>query len=327
MSQNYTSFILTVGCIGVSIYHTDNGSYKIFDSHARDEYGRSHPSGTCVLLEVPSIQSLVQYFQTTHSLTDNYYELRGVQTSTYETSTVNSVREEHNCFCKQCCAVGLNAMCYSIAKSCSYWNSKTLCCIAEQGNQFYCNMGINRHLTKADLYTSPDMCGVEISVQLKAQSYGMLSGSLNNTKKSGKFNFQQLQWKCRVVIMAFKLLYCIFQQTVRAKYMFSLLTYEDTCEPAIQQIKISGLPSLVQAISNIVTKKLKTDIVHYEIQFLSCTSNMDLHQIKHVMRKHTRKYSYRYDNLEPPPKKKRLQQISSKNKICSASKGPQWELL
>ena len=65
--------------------------------------------------------------------------------------------------------------------------------------------------------------------------------------------------------------------------MFSLLTCEDTCEPAIQQIKISGLPSLVQAISNIVTKKLKTDIVHYEIQFLSCTSNMDLHQIKHIM--------------------------------------------
>ena len=27
---------------------------KIFDSHARDEYGRSHPQGTCVLLEVPS---------------------------------------------------------------------------------------------------------------------------------------------------------------------------------------------------------------------------------------------------------------------------------
>ena len=26
LSQNYTSFILTIGCIGVSIYHTDNGS-------------------------------------------------------------------------------------------------------------------------------------------------------------------------------------------------------------------------------------------------------------------------------------------------------------
>ena len=72
LSQNYSSFILTIGCIEVSIYHTDNGSYKIFDSHARDEYGTSHPQGTCVQLEVPSIQGLVQYFQAIHPLSDNY---------------------------------------------------------------------------------------------------------------------------------------------------------------------------------------------------------------------------------------------------------------
>ena len=64
--------------MSVSIY-ADNGSYKIFDSYAQDEYSRSHSSGTCVLLEVPSIQSFVQYFQTIHSLTDT-----GVQISTYE---------------------------------------------------------------------------------------------------------------------------------------------------------------------------------------------------------------------------------------------------
>ena len=93
LSQNYFSFILTIECICVSIYHTDNGSYKIFDSHARDEYGRSHPSCACVLLEVPSIQSLVQYFHSIiHSLSDNY-ELRGVQISTYEITAVNSLRE------------------------------------------------------------------------------------------------------------------------------------------------------------------------------------------------------------------------------------------
>ena len=68
LSQNHSSFILTTGCIGVSNYHSDKGSYKIFDSHARDEYGRSHPHSTCVLLEVPSIQGLVQYFQAIHSL-------------------------------------------------------------------------------------------------------------------------------------------------------------------------------------------------------------------------------------------------------------------
>ena len=68
LSQNYPSSILTIGCIGVSIYDTDNGSYKIFGSHARDEYSRSHPQGTCVPLEELSIQGLVQYFQAIHSL-------------------------------------------------------------------------------------------------------------------------------------------------------------------------------------------------------------------------------------------------------------------
>ena len=104
LSQNYFSFVLTMGYIGVSIYHTDNGIYKIFDSPARDGYSRSHPLGTCVLLEVPSIQSLVQYFQAMHSLTDNF-EHGGVQISKYEITTANSVREEHNYSCKQCCAV------------------------------------------------------------------------------------------------------------------------------------------------------------------------------------------------------------------------------
>ena len=47
---------MMIGCIGVSICHTD-GSCKIFDSRARDEYGRRHPLGTCVLLEVTSIQT------------------------------------------------------------------------------------------------------------------------------------------------------------------------------------------------------------------------------------------------------------------------------
>ena len=66
----------------------------------------------------------------------------------------------------------------------------------------------------ADLYMSLDICGVQISVQLKAQSYGMLSTSLNNTKKQfGKLNFQQLQWKYRFLIVACKLLYYLYFST------------------------------------------------------------------------------------------------------------------
>ena len=60
--------------------------------------------------------------------------------------------------------------------------------------------------------------------------------------------------------------------------MFFLLTYEDTCEPAIQQIKISGIPPLVQAISNFATKKLKTDIFTMKCNF--CLAHLILTFIK-----------------------------------------------
>ena len=115
----------------------------------------------CILLEVPSIQGLEQYFQAIQVTLGDNYELRGLQISTYEITAVNSVREQCNCTCKQCCAVGLYTMCYSTAKSCSYWKSETLCCVADQGNKFYRHLSINRHLTSADLPKSLDICGVD----------------------------------------------------------------------------------------------------------------------------------------------------------------------
>ena len=67
LALKYNSFILTVGIIGV-------------DSHARDMYGNSHSQGTCVLLEVPSMHKLVQYFQSLCTCrNDDIYELKGVR--------------------------------------------------------------------------------------------------------------------------------------------------------------------------------------------------------------------------------------------------------
>ena len=51
--------------------------FKIFDSHARDLYSRGQPQGTCVLLEVLSLDSLVHYFRSIHN--NDIFEVRGVQ--------------------------------------------------------------------------------------------------------------------------------------------------------------------------------------------------------------------------------------------------------
>ena len=44
--------------VGIS-YFADNGHFKVFDSHTRDVYGKSHALGTCVLLNISSTDNLV----------------------------------------------------------------------------------------------------------------------------------------------------------------------------------------------------------------------------------------------------------------------------
>ena len=37
--------------------------FKVFDSHGRDLYGMHHSQGTCVLLEVNTLNEPIDYFQ------------------------------------------------------------------------------------------------------------------------------------------------------------------------------------------------------------------------------------------------------------------------
>ena len=76
--ESYNSFLLTIGSNTVSIYSIPNGLLQIFDSHARYSFGMAHPQGTCVLLEVNSINSLVEYFQNLYK-PDILFELKGIK--------------------------------------------------------------------------------------------------------------------------------------------------------------------------------------------------------------------------------------------------------
>ena len=63
--------------------------YKVFDSHARDMYGNSHSEGTCVLLEIPPMHKLVQYFQSLYG-DEDIYELKGVHIANFEVDVFSS---------------------------------------------------------------------------------------------------------------------------------------------------------------------------------------------------------------------------------------------
>ena len=95
ISKNFNNFVLTIGCTAVAIYCKGNVGLNIFDSRARDIYGRSHPQGTCVLLEVSSLNSLVHYFQSIHN--DDIFELKGCSQSA-EQSVSKGVVTQSNKF-------------------------------------------------------------------------------------------------------------------------------------------------------------------------------------------------------------------------------------
>jgi hypothetical protein len=61
--QNYNSFLLTVACNTVGIYSTTDGRYNVFDYHARNSLGMADPQGTCILLEVQTINEFKESFR------------------------------------------------------------------------------------------------------------------------------------------------------------------------------------------------------------------------------------------------------------------------
>ena len=162
LSQNYTNFILTVGCVGVSIYCNVAVGFKIFDSHARDVYGRAHPQGTCVLLEALSLDSLVCYFQSLHN--NDMFEVKGVHVNAIQNSIVLPQDSAHKTVnFNLSCVVAIYSLCYSIMKSCSYWNSNTLATIVGNSKRVRDNLCLNGCISASNLPKTVDVCGTEVS--------------------------------------------------------------------------------------------------------------------------------------------------------------------
>ena len=322
MSENYRSFILTVGCITVAIYYTNNEIFKIFDSHARDLYGNSHPQGTCVLLEASSINSLVQYFQSIHN-NQTLFEVKGIQVNEVQNgNSVPAVPQNHanktNKFNTNC-AVVIYSLCYAVMTPSSYWNSNALATIVENGNKLY-HLPSNSNLTLDCLPNIINIYGAEVNVSLlNARIKGVLSSaSLQN--KSNLEDIIITNSECTGFLMWFGnyCISCILRPTRKSKNMYSTSTYDESQVPPIQFIKsINNIASLVEVICTIQKKNQLTE--HYEIQFLCCSrKNLDKNERKKIMKRRRNK-SY-YDTMEPSKKKKLYEE---KYKTMDAAKKQQ----
>ena len=97
---------------------------------------------------------------------DDIFEVKGVHINDVQNRTVlphNYAHETVNF--NLSCAVPMYSLCYSIVKSCSYWNSNTIATIVDNGKRLGDNLCLNgcTCISLSDLPKIVDVSGAEIS--------------------------------------------------------------------------------------------------------------------------------------------------------------------
>jgi hypothetical protein len=283
-----------------------------------------------VLLEAPNINNVILYFQSLYS-ENSQFELRGINIEEVQANCDqnlnNSIRNsalsgnaseeskstDVSCLCRQCCAISLYSICYSVIKPCNYWDSNTVAAVVYFGTTLYNNTGIN---TSCDIPQKVEICGTEIDVKLQANIQGIV---YDQTKS--KLHIESLICHTNentgfLIWFGDYCISCIFQKTSIKNMSYSILAYDDddsspTC--TAHYIKnINDKHTLVDAIFNLATTKMKDGIVNYEIQFLSCSSELTNCERKMIMKNH--RQNYINDFIEPALKKQKLETKQMKYK-------------
>ena len=80
--KDYNAFLFTIESSTIAIIFDNKGHYRIFDSHSRDMYGNLTVNGRAIMLELNSIEEIVQYLQNFYSEKSVFsFELLGIKVS------------------------------------------------------------------------------------------------------------------------------------------------------------------------------------------------------------------------------------------------------
>jgi hypothetical protein len=302
LAENYNALILTIDNNAVGIYCTNDGNYTISDSHSRDIYGRSHPQGTCVLLEASSINHVILHFQSVYN-EKSQYEMRGVNIGQVQTTDNQNLTDnmgnadlssevltetasvDISCTCVQCCAVSLYSICYSTIKPYSYWDENTVVAVTYFGTVLYNNTGI---YNSTHLPQRVELCGIDVHVKLRRNYEGVL-----NDKLESQLNLKRMICHSDDESTGFLLwlgsycISCMFQTTLR-KTSYSILAYkDDRSSPTAHFFKnIDSEHTLVKSIFLLAHHIIGGKIFNYEIQFLFCSCKLTVTERKRVLKSH-----------------------------------------
>ena len=171
----------------------------------------------------------MHYYQNIHN--NDIFEVRGVQIENIQNRIVSQNRLNETINFNLSCAVALHSLCYSIMKSCNYWNyNSSLPTIVDKGKKM-CHKSSLEHNQQSpvNLPRTVDVCETEVNLDNLFESEGLLTDSLQY--KSILEN-EIHNSECTGFLLSFSLYCnsCTFKPTKRSNYMYPpYFIMKDTC--------------------------------------------------------------------------------------------------
>ncbi len=169
----------------------------------------------------------------------------------------------------------------------------------------------------SDIPQKVKICETEMHVKLQDNIQGVV-----NDKAQGKLNIENLICHTNentgfLIWLGDYCMSCIFQKTSIKNMSYSLLAYDDEDSSPTSTVhfvkNIEDKHTLVDAIFNLANTKIQDEILNYEIQFLSCSSELTNCERKRIMRNHRRNYINKIS--APAVKKQKLETKKMKYKM------------
>jgi len=316
LMENFVFFILTITNSTVSILVKSNGTFKVFDSHSRNSAGMFDPCGTCVLVEIASLDKLVEYFENLHvGITDVVYELKGVHISTAVSGSVGLTTTEISppvniedlnrndlisdsslesdrliCSCTRCCFICFYAISFSILKEIRYWNENTLDAIIENSNQLHENMMLKENCTVSDLPNSLaiDVANIEARFNVVYKGRKQEQESLfviqemkkvitENQEHNTGFLMSTSQSKCYVC--------CIFKRGSMGRTSYAVFGLDSKESKGYVYEIVESVTSAIGLLDRMLRDK-KTEAKTYEMQFIKCSCELSEKDRQKIIRRH-----------------------------------------
>ena len=317
LRENFTSFILTITNCTVAILVKSNGTFNVFDSHSRDSEGMFDPCGTCVLVEIASLDKLVEYFENLYvGITDAVYEFRGVQISTDVTGSVGLTTSETSppvnfensnrnelisdsslesdtllCSCTRCCFICFYAICFSILKEIRYWNENTLDAIIENSNQLHENIMLKEHCTVSDLPNSLAIDVANIEARFNEVYKGrkkeqeslfviqeMKKVIIENQEDNTGFLMSMSQSKCYVC--------CIFKRGHMGRKSYAVFGLDNEESKGYVYEIVESVTNAIELLIRMLRDKMGSEAKTYEMQFIKCSCDLLERDRQKMIRRH-----------------------------------------